>query len=151
MDDDGYKKLDLIHETLDDRPGHGVEFVRHRVQLDEGVGFIPLPRRLIAPADLSFQEAQGITPPVHELEDLLHIASHLHALHHQIQNIRVGVQPAGGDLHHDIRDLPPAISVLNDLHQDASVAGGGGEVLLPLPGGVLPSPADTGPLSPGEP
>ncbi len=140
-------ELHLVHEALHNSSSHGIQLIRHVVEFDEGVRLVSLPRGLVTPADLGFEEAQGTSPAIHKLEDFLHVARHPDALHDQIQDIWVGVQSTGGDPHHDVRDLPAAVPVLDYLDEDASVAGGGGEVLLPR--GVPPPPADAGPVSPG--
>jgi hypothetical protein len=49
----------------------------------------------------------------------------------EVLHIRVGIQPPGGNAEHDVGELPAAVPIFDYFYQDASVAGGGGEVLLP--------------------
>jgi hypothetical protein len=108
--------LDLIHQLLDDYTGHGVKLLSHRFQLPKGVGFLPVPRCLITPADLTFKQAQGIAPAINELENLVDVDDDSLALHHHLLDIRVAVKAPGGDPHDDVGDLPPCIPVGDDVH-----------------------------------
>ncbi len=78
---------------------------------------LPVPRGLASPAELCVQEAQGVPPPIHKVEDLLHVAVDPDALHDQVEHIGVGVQAPGGDPHHYVGNLPPVVSVLHHLQQ----------------------------------
>ncbi len=108
--------LHLIHQLLDDHTGHGIKLFSHCFKLLKGLGFLPVPRGLVTPADFTFKQTQGIAPAIHELENLVDVADDSLALHHHLLDIRVAVKAPGGDPHDDVGDLPPCILVGYDVH-----------------------------------
>ena len=115
-------KLNLIHQFLNHHPRHVIDFFRHGLEGQERVGLLPDPGGLVPAAGLCLEQAQGVAASGDELEHFLNMAHNSNSLDHQVCNIRMGVKTASRDPHDNVWDLPPAVPVVGDFHEDRGVA-----------------------------